>query len=139
MYDYSTFNHKLTVHVITDLEACYNRQQSNIYRIVEESLGVLREGIKLIAKVIPVMKYYLYTGFRISTILYGRPTEEIVGTRQENRFSGDGSRDTSFYIIREIEKQKLGVAIRSPIVNKLIQRAVITFVDDTNFYTNGKN
>ena len=59
MYNYSMFNYKPMVYVITDLEAYYDRQLSNICRIVEESLGISRQGIKLIAKVLPVLKYYI--------------------------------------------------------------------------------
>jgi len=33
----------------------------------------------------------------------------------------------------------LGVAMRALIINKSIQRVVIAFVDNINFYTNGRN
>ena len=33
----------------------------------------------------------------------------------------------------------LEAVIRAPIINKSIQRAAIAFVDDTNFYINGRN
>jgi len=138
MYDCSIFNHKPTVYVITDLEACYDWQLSNICGIVEGSLGISRKRIKLIAKVMPVLKHRICTRFGISSILYGSPSQQIAGTGQGNRFLGDRSRDTSYYIIKEVENEKLGVAMRLLIKNKSIQRTTITFIDDTNFYTNRK-
>jgi len=103
IYDCSVFNHKPIVHVIIDLEAYYNRQLSNICGIVKESLGISRQGIKLIAKVMPVLNHYVCTGFGISKNSYGSIEQQILGTGQGNRFSGDASRDTPYYINREVE------------------------------------
>ena len=66
LYDCSMFNQKPTVYVITNLEAYYDRQLSNIYGMVEESIGIDREGVKLISKVLPVLKHFVCTGFGIS-------------------------------------------------------------------------
>ena len=59
-------NIELTVHVITNLEAYYDRQLSNICGIVKESIIISREGVKLISKVLPVLKHFVWTGFRTS-------------------------------------------------------------------------
>ena len=40
-------------HVISDLEKFYDRQLPNIEGIVEESIGVNKEAIKLVTKVLP--------------------------------------------------------------------------------------
>ena len=66
IYDCSIFNRKLTIHIITDLEACYDRQLSNICGMVEESVRISREEVKLILKVLPVLKHFVCTSFRIS-------------------------------------------------------------------------
>ena len=71
LYDCSIFNRKPTIHVITNLEAYYDRQLSNIYGIVEESIGIDREGVKSISKVLPVLKHFVCTGFGISKQYYG--------------------------------------------------------------------
>ena len=63
-------NYKLTVYVITNLKACYNHQLSNVYGMIEELVGVCREGVKLIAKALLELKYYIYTRFSISKQLY---------------------------------------------------------------------
>ena len=49
---------------------------------------------------------------------------------------GNGSWDTSCYVIKNLENRKLGVALQAPISNHTIQRAVIAFIDNMNFYTN---
>ena len=56
---------------------------------------------------------------------------------QGNRFLDNGSQDISCYILKNLENRKLGAALRAPILNHTIQKAVIVFVDNTNFYTNG--
>ena len=66
IYDCSIFNRKPTVYVITGLEVYYDRQLSNIYGMVEESVRISREGVKLILKVLLVLKYFICTGFGIS-------------------------------------------------------------------------
>ena len=58
---------KLYIHIITNLEACYDRQLANIGGIVEEVVGVNRNVIRTIIKDLLVLKHYIYTGFRIST------------------------------------------------------------------------
>ena len=58
---------KLYIHVITNLEACYDRQLANIGGIVEEVVGVNRNVIRTIIKALLVLKHYIYTNFRIST------------------------------------------------------------------------
>ena len=81
IYDCSIFNYELTIHVITDLEACYNCQLSNICRLIEESLRILREGIKLITKTIIILRYYICISFGISKESYGDRKQYVGGTR----------------------------------------------------------
>ena len=56
---------------MTDLKACYDRQLANIGSIVQESVGVERKLMQLIAKVIPVFEYYVYVRFGVSKQFYG--------------------------------------------------------------------
>ena len=46
---------------MTDLEAYYDQQLAQIGSIVQESMGVERNIIKLIAKIIPDFQYYICT------------------------------------------------------------------------------
>ena len=88
--------------------------------MIEESVGRSREAMKLITKVIPNSKHYLYTGFGISLSYYGGENERLAGTGQGNKFSGDLCRDTSCLIIREIEKKRLGIFIESNVTKIVI-------------------
>ena len=111
---------KLTIYNLTNLQSCYNRQLVDLGGIIEESVGRNREAMKLIMKVIPNWKYYLYTGFGISSSYYGGENERLTGTEQDNKFSGDLCRDTSCLIIREIEKKRLEMFIESNVTKIVI-------------------
>ena len=82
------------------------------------------------------MKYYICTGFGISPESYGSERQQIGRTRQGNRFSGDTSRNTLCFIIKEVEVKELGAIIELPITKTTEQRAAIAFIDDMNFYSN---
>ena len=47
MYDTSVRDSKPIIHNISDLKACYGRQLSNIGCMVQESVGVQRDAIKI--------------------------------------------------------------------------------------------
>ena len=53
--------------------------------------------------------------------------------------SGAICRDTSCLIFKYLEQKKLGAILLHPISNVIIQQIAIAFVDDTDFYTNGRN
>ena len=61
----SRWSNKETIHVITDLESCYDRQLSKIASIVKESIRIDRLGIKLIVKILPRFEHYICTSFGI--------------------------------------------------------------------------
>ena len=44
-----------------------------------ELTGIDRYTVKLFAKVIPIMKHYIYSSYRISTQTYGSKTDPIGG------------------------------------------------------------
>ena len=109
--DISRYNKQPTVHVITDLEACYDRQLYNIRSIVEESVGIDQERMKLTIKVLPQIKHYMCTGYGISLNSCGSEKQQIGRTGQGNHFSGNMSRDTSCFVIREVEVRRLGAIV----------------------------
>ena len=123
---------------MTDLEACYDRQLPNTCSIVQESVGTDRREIKLIIKTIRNFRHYLCTNFGISQNYYGGELDNLAGTGQGNTISGNHCRDVSCIIIREIEKQNLGMQVRNNYNRSKHLRTALAFVDDTDFYANGK-
>jgi len=63
-----------------NLEACYDQQLAQIGSIVQESMGVERNIIKLIAKVIPDFQHYIYTTYRVSEKYYRGQNNQLGGT-----------------------------------------------------------
>ena len=53
--------------------------------------------------------------------------------------SGAMCRGTSCLMFKKLEDQNLGVIVKTPISNKEVIRSAIAFVDDTDFYTNGRH
>ena len=49
-----------------DLEAYYDYQVVNIYRIVQESIEVDQYMVKLFVKVLPRFKYHIHAYYRVS-------------------------------------------------------------------------
>ena len=72
----------ITIHNMTELKSCYDCQLSQMGLIIEESIGIKRKLIKLIAKLLPVMKYYICTAYRVSEKYYSRKQDEVAGTSQ---------------------------------------------------------
>ena len=138
MYDTSIRDGQPMIHNISDLKACYDRQLPNIGGIVQESVGVARNPILMFQKVLPIMKHYVCTDFGISTDYYGNKSDRLGGTGQGNSLSGAICRDTSCIIFKFLEDQRLGAIIEIVKTNRIIQRVAIAFVDDTDFYTNGR-
>ena len=124
-------------HVTSDLEACYDRQLPNIGGIVEESIGVNREAIKLITKVLPRCKHFIGTTYGVGKESYGEMNELLGGTGQGNVFSGNVCKDVSCFIFKEIEKKRLGIMLTSKYNDTEVQRNVIAFVDDSDFCSSG--
>jgi len=138
MYDSSIRNGERTIHTISDLKACYDRQLPNIGSMVQESVGVRRDFAVLLQKVLPIMKHYVATDFGISPISYGNKLDPLGGTGQGNSASGAICRDTSCIIFKQLEKMQLGAQIKVPSDDRILQRVAIAFVDDTDFYANGE-
>ena len=60
--------------------------------MVVESIHIDRKIAKVIAKVIPAFKYYICTGFEISSISYRNNKDNYTGTDQGNLFLGETCR-----------------------------------------------
>ena len=53
VFDNSLIRCKKNIYHLTDLKSCYDRQLVNIGTLIEESIGVNRNGMQLILKIIP--------------------------------------------------------------------------------------
>ena len=92
----------------------------------------------MFTKILPSFNYYICSGFGISEQLCRSPSDHYNGTGQGNLLSRESCKVQSCYIIKNIEKKKIGYELLAPIEKKPIDRTVIAFVDDTNFYSNGQ-
>ena len=105
---------------------------------MEESVGRDKAAIKLITKVIPNWRHYIRTGFGNSNEYYGGEYDQLAGTGQGNRFSGDVCRDTSCLIIKAIETKDLGMKFKSNISNETISVSAVVYVDDNDLVSDGQ-
>ena len=64
------------------------------------------------------MKHHICIGFGISLVSYGNERQQIGGTGQGNRFSGDTSRDILCFVMKEVENNELGVIVELPILEE---------------------
>ena len=94
--------------------------------------------MKLITKVMPNLKHFACTGFGMSSDYYGGEFNQLAGTGQGNRFSGDLCRDTSCLIIKEIERQKFGMIVVSNLSGQSVQKTAVAFVDDNDLIADGE-
>ena len=86
-----------------------------------------------------MLQYFVYTGFGISQDSYGSESELYMGIRQGNLFSGKVYKTKSSRIIKNIEIKDIGILLKIPIIQEIIQRVAITFMDDTSFYSGGED
>jgi len=128
---------KPTIYHLTDLKACYDRQLAEVGGILEESVGRDRDALKLISKVIPNWNHYVSTAYGISEKCYRGEDNQLAGTGQGNKFSGDVCRDTSCLIMKSIENEQLGMEFVSGLTNEMIQIVAVMFVDDADMITEG--
>ena len=102
--DKSLISCKKTTYHLTDLKSCHDRQLANIGGLIEESIGRDRDVMKMLTKLMPRWKHYVSTAHGVSKECYGGNENELAGTGQRNKFSGDVCRDTSCMIIKVLEK-----------------------------------
>ena len=103
---------KKNVYHLTDLKSYYDCQLVNIRALIEESIGVNKNAMQLMNRIIPRWKDYISTAFGISQKYYGEDENIIVETREGNKFAGDVRRDTSYLIIWDLERRKFGIEMK---------------------------
>ena len=67
----------------------------------------------LFTKIIPVFNYYINTGFGLLSEYYRGRDNLLASTEQGNKFSGNMHRDVSYLIIKQLEKEKLGIIFKA--------------------------
>ena len=80
IFDYSKRTEECVACATSYLEVYYDRKLSNISVIVQELIGVNREAITLITKLLPMFEHHVGTTHRISEECYGEKYELLGGT-----------------------------------------------------------
>ena len=126
-------------HSMTDSQAFYDKQLSKIGSIVKESVGVETKPIQLVTKTLPTIEHCVGSYFGvIKEFCGGRRQTLMVGTGQVNACSVSMFRDSSCMMLKEIEKENLGVFIKLPLTTDSVQQLAIAFVDDDDFASDEK-
>jgi len=106
--------------------------------MIVESVRVDRVFMKLVARTLPSVKHYIYTGYGVSRESYGRAVEKYVGTGQGNQFLGESCKVKLEIIIQTIVEKDLSAIVKLTMSDKQMIRLAILFVDDTCSYSNRK-
>ena len=93
--------------------------------------------MQLMSKITSRWKHYVSTAFGTSEECYGREENELAGTGQGNKFSGEVCRDTSCLIIKVLEKRGLGMKFGSKLTKIMVLIAAIAFIDDADLVAEG--
>ena len=123
---------------MTNLKAYYNRQLPELGVIVEESIGIKRKQIQLIAKVLPIIEHHIYMSFRAISEFYRGINERQAGMGQGHIISANICWDAFYLIIKTIENQNIGIAMKGPISKQIENETAVIFVDDTDFVSEGE-
>ena len=114
----------------SDLEACYDRKFPKIGGVVEESVGVNREAIKLVTKGLHRSKHYIDASHGISENSHRVDLVVLGGTGQGSMFSDCMCRDVSYLMFKELENKRLGTEMNFKHNKKEVQRVEIVFVNN---------
>ena len=102
--------------------------------IIEESVGVDRNIIKLIIKVIPIMEDFVCTGYGIS--ITREIADLIVGIGQGNIVLGNAYCNKSCFITNKIDRKKIRALIIVPKSKLKVRKIAVTFADNTSLHIN---
>ena len=107
--------------------------------IVEEPIKIERKPMQLIVKVLPIMEYHICTSFGASSEFHRRINNKQAGIGQGHITSVNICRDISYLVIKLIEDQNIGIVMKSPISKEAESEMAVTFVDNTNFGSEGED
>ena len=85
----------------------------------------------------PNFNKHASTEHSVSQNYYGSKDEKLEGTGQGNKFSGDMCRDVSYLIIRQIERQLIGIFFVNEVTKEKLQCIAVAFVNDANLMLEG--
>ena len=80
------------------------------------------------------MQHYVSTTFGVSKEFYGGSRSKLAGTGQEDVLSVNICRYSSFIMLKDSEKEELGVCIKSPFTTEQVKQLAVAFFDD-NYFT----
>ena len=139
IHDTSAYQKYPTIHYTDDRQACYDRQLPEIGLLAERSFGMSEEESSLLMQVLKNFNHFLATAYGIAKTSYGGHNDQLGGTGQGNILSGAICRNISGLIFKILDNLKLGIECASPVTRRRLLRAIIAFVDDADFFSNGKN
>ena len=84
-------------------------------------------------KILPIVEHCVRSAFRVSKECYGGRGEKLARTVQENSVLVNTCRYSSCIMLRDMEKEHLGVFIKSTLTKESVQQLEITVVDDIFF------
>ena len=90
-------------------------------------------------KVLLVIEQYVYTSFGISSTSYSGNNEVQAGTGQGYIILVNICRDSLYFVIKSIEEEEKGVIIMVPITKEVKEQLALSFVNDTNFISDGED
>ena len=96
------------------------------------------KAIKLIKKSFPRLEYHTGTGNGVSAEKHGGKNDTLGATEQGNIFSGVSCRDVSYVMLRILDKNKLGIIIRSSYNGEIEQIVVISHVNNVDLCASGE-
>ena len=97
------------------------------------------EEADVLVKVLQNFNYFLATVYGVSGESYGGHNDRLLGTGQGNVLSGAICRNISCLVFKLLENMNLGVDFASPVTRCRLIRSIIAFVDDADFFSNGKD
>ena len=119
--------------ISADASNCYDRIHHAIMALVFLSLGVGLGPIRNMLYSIQLMKFFLRTGWGESTRYIGGDVLKILhGLCQGNGAAPAAWLVLSAIIIRLYKRRGLGISIRSPLSNTLLELMGVVYVDDTD-------
>ena len=78
------------------------------------------------------------TSFGVSKAFYGGSRSMLAKKSQGNMVSINICTDSSCVILKDIEKEKLGTYVKSPLTTDSVQQLATAFVDDNDFILDEK-
>ena len=84
----------------------------------------------------PNLKHHIYLDFSISSNYYRGEESLLAEKAQENKFSRNLCCNTSYLIIKEIQRHQIGFKIKSDFSKEMVEKVAVAHADGNNFIAN---